>query len=427
MSSTDTDAEGGRRRRLLAPAAALLALAVLAGHARAEPRLASQQFAGVRQIVEREIAEGHIPGAVVVIGKPGGIVYRRAFGARALVPRREPMTADTIFDLASLTKVVATTTAIMQLAQAGRLSLSDKVAAYWPAFGADGKEAITVEELLTHTSGLRPDLDPGATWSGVRGALQRIVEERPVSPPGARFRYSDLNFIVLGELVRRISGVPLDEYSERHIFIPLGMADTGFKPGARLRPRIAPTDMPDGALRRGRVQDPTAYRMGGVAGHAGLFSTGEDLARFAEMLLGKGARSGVRILGAAAVACMTAPRTLPGGIVRGLGWDIASLYEGGMNAAFGPASYGHTGYTGTSLWLDPVSKTYLVILTSRLHPHDRGNVKALRRLLADAVAERLPLAADRREKIAFRPGSPRRTPCGPISERLSSGRARRGG
>jgi CubicO group peptidase (beta-lactamase class C family) len=426
MSCADTAGRGGGRRRHRALAAALLALGLAAGHARAEPKLSSPRFAAVGRIVAREIGEGHIPGAVIVIGKPGGIVYRRAFGARALLPQREPMTADTIFDLASLTKVVATTIAIMQLAEAGRLSLSDKVAAYWPAFGANGKEAITVEQLLSHTSGLRPDIDPGANWSGVRGALQRIVEERPISPPGARFHYSDLNFIVLGELVRRISGQPLDEYGERHIFIPLGMADTGFNPEPRLRPRIAPTDMPDGTLRRGQVQDPTAYRMGGVAGDAGLFSTGGDLARFAEMLLGGGARAGVRILGAAAVACMTAPRTLPGGIVRGLGWDIASPYDGGMNAAFGPDSYGHTGYTGTSLWLDPVSKTYLVILTSRLHPHDRGNVKALRRLVADAVAERLSPAADRRERIAFRPGSPRRTPCGAISERLPA-QAHRGG
>jgi CubicO group peptidase (beta-lactamase class C family) len=187
---------------------------------------------------------------------------------------------------------------------------------------------------------------------------------------------------VLGELVRRISGEPLDAYTKAHIFAPLGMADTGFNPDPRLQRRIAPTDAPG----RGQVQDPTAYRMRGVAGHAGLFSTGKDLARFAEMLLGGGARAGVRILGAATVARMTAPHRLPGGMERGLGWDIASPYDGGMNEAFGPGSYGHTGYTGTSLWIDPVSKTYLIILTSRLHPNGQGKIKALRQLVSRAVA-----------------------------------------
>ncbi|HUZ75400.1 MAG TPA: serine hydrolase [Stellaceae bacterium] len=347
---------------------------------------ANGRFPAITGIVEHEIAARHIPGAVILIAERGRIVYRRAFGLRTILPAAQALVPDTVFDLASLTKVIATTTAVMQLVEEKRLRLADPVAKYWPAFGANGKRAITIEQLLTHTSGLRPDLVRSGGWSGERGALQRIAADRPIHPPGSRFLYSDLNFIVLGALVERISGERLDRYCARHIFAPLGMHETGFNPRPAEAPRIAPTELASDGANRDRVQDPTALRMGGVAGHAGLFSTADDLAKFAEMLLGGGVRDGVRILSAASVARMTAPHVLPGGIERGLGWDVASPYANGMDLAFGPGSYGHTGYTGTSLWIDPARKAFLVILTSRLYPDDRGDAKPLRREIAAVVA-----------------------------------------
>jgi uncharacterized protein YbbC (DUF1343 family)/CubicO group peptidase (beta-lactamase class C family) len=347
---------------------------------------AAPALAEIAPAVEAEIESGHVPGAVVLVGERGHIIYREAFGVRALNPHRAPMTVDTIFDLASVTKVLATTTAVMQLFETGHLRLDDVVAKYWATFAQNGKEAITVEELLTHTSGLRPDLDLRKAWFGEVAALRYIEAERPVAAPGTRCLYSDINFIVLGELVRRISGEPLDVYATRHIFRPLGMADTGFRPSPFLYPRIAPTDVQGGALHWGEVQDPTAYRMGGVAGHAGLFGTADDLGIFAQMLLNGGSLHGVRILSPASVQQMTRPRSLPGGVKRALGWDIGSRFAGGQNTAFGQGSYGHTGSTGTSLWIDPKRDRYLIILTSRLYPEDRGDAKPLRRHLAQLAA-----------------------------------------
>ncbi len=354
---------------------------------------ADRAQAGLAQIapaVQEEIDRGHVPGAVVLAGERGRIVYREAFGERAIEPDREAMTADTIFDLASLTKVLATTTAVMQLVETGQLALDAPVARYWPGFAAHDKGGITVEQLLTHTSGLRPDLDLRTDWSGVAAARVRIEAEHPVAAPGTRFLYSDVNFIVLGELVRRVSGAPLDRYAARHIFGPLGMTHTRFCPPPSLRARVAPTDRQEGALRRGEVQDPTAYRMGGVAGHAGLFGTADDLAIFAQMLLNGGSLHGVRILRPELVRRMTAPQRLPGGVERGLGWDMASPFAGGQDVAFGAGSYGHTGYSGTSLWIDPKRQSYLIILSSRLHPDDRGDAKPLRQRLAEIVAAAMP-------------------------------------
>ena len=347
---------------------------------------AEDRLSEIGAVVNHEIAAGHIPGAVVLVGRRGKIVYRQAFGAMSLVPTRTPMRPDAIFDLASLTKVVATTTAIMQLVESRRIRLDDPVAAYWPEFERAGKASITVRQLLTHTSGLRPDLDPAARWSGYAGALDEIAADHPIHPPGSQFIYSDINFIVLGELVHRVSGEPLDRYAQRHIFAPLRMTDTGFAPSPAQRARIVPTDRQDGVLRWGEVQDPTAYRMDGVAGHAGVFSTADDLARFARMLLGGGTVDGQRILRRETIAEMTTPIVLPGGVRRGLGWDIASPFAAGMDAAFGPGGFGHTGYTGTLLWVDPAAGSFLILLTSRLHPDGHGNVKLLREQVAQAVS-----------------------------------------
>lgn len=344
------------------------------------------RFAAIAPTVQAELDAGHVPGAVVVVGERGRIAYRGAFGMRIADPRPIPLSVKTIFDLASLTKVIATTTAVMQLAERHRLNLSDPVSKYWPAFARNGKGAITVEMLLTHTSGLAPDLELSSSWSGQAAARALIVAARPTHLPGTRFAYSDINFIVLGELVRRISGEPLDAYAARHIFQPLQMTATGFRPSLAERPHIAPTDIQDGALRWGEVQDPTAERMGGVAGHAGLFGSADDLALFAQMLLNGGSLNGKRILTRASVRRMTAAHVLPGGVIRGLGWDISSPYSGGEDSAFGPGSYGHTGYTGTSLWIDPRHQTYLIVLTSRLYQDDRGDARPLRERLAQIVA-----------------------------------------
>ena len=333
----------------------------------------------------RDLALGHVPGAVVVIGEGGHTVYRAAFGLRSLEPARAPLRPDDIFDLASLTKVIGTTTAVMQLAEAGRIDLDAPAAAYWPAFAANGKAGITVRQLLNHTSGLAPDLDLSEDWSGLDAGLEHVAAARPMRPPGAGFLYSDLNFITLGAIVSRVTGEPLDAYLQAHVFGPLGMTNTGFDPPSSSLARVVATDREQGRLRWGEVQDPTAFRMGGVAGHAGLFSDADDLARFARMLLGRGELDGARILKPETVALMTRPVVLPGGARRGLGWDIGSAYSVGMDAAFGRASFGHTGYTGCLLWIDPASQSYLIILTSRLHPDDQGDVKPLRQDLGRFV------------------------------------------
>ncbi len=353
----------------------------------AEPRAAlaeieNPRFARISQAARQEIAAGRLPGAVILVGHQGEILYRKAFGYRALQPLPQPMTADTVFDLASLTKVVATTTAIMQLAERGQLCLDRPAAVYWPEFAQNGKGSITLRHLLTHTSGLPAEVNAKVRWSGYQGALAAIVADRPVNAPGEVFRYSDANFIVLGEIVHRISGLPLDSYCAREIFQPLGLTATSFKPPLSQRGRLAPSD-----LRWGEVQDPTAYRMGGVAGHAGLFSTADDLAVFAQMLLDGGMWRGRRLLTPASVAALAKAHRLPGSSTRrGLGWDIYSPYSKEHTASFPQGSFGHTGYTGTSIWIDPRSKTFLIILTNRLHPDGKGKVKPLRAKAAATVA-----------------------------------------
>jgi len=331
-----------------------------------------------------------MPGAVVVIGHGGRIVYRRAFGYRALVPRRLTMRVDTIFDLASLTKVIATTTAIMQLLEQGKLRLEDPVANYWPEFGANGKDEITVREVMTHYSGLPPDLQLEPAWSGYETAMKMIEQASPINPPGTRFVYSDVNYETLGELVHRLSGEPLNVYCATHVFKPLHMRSTMFLPPASLRMRIAPTQYRDGdhgPLLWGVVHDPTAQDMGGVAGHAGLFSTADDLAIFAQMLLDGGRSDGVRVLTTMSVDKMTSSQTPAGKMaVRGLGWDIDTAFSSNRGGLFPAGSFGHTGFTGTSLWIDPFSRTYVILLTNAVHPEGKGNVIALRSQIADIAA-----------------------------------------
>ena len=332
----------------------------------------------------------------MVVGHGDAIVLRKAYGDRAVAPAREPMTLDTVFDLASLTKVVATTPSVMQLVEQGKIRLTDPVATFIPEFARYGKDRITVRDLLTHMSGLRPDLDLGDAWTGRDAALARAIEEVPTNPPGRRFVYSDINYLLLGEIVSRVSGAPLERYAGEHIFAPLGMRETTFNPPAAWVPRIAPTqqctpadapcDGPGGFL-RGTVHDPTARRMGGVAGHAGLFSTADDLTRYCQMLLGGGALGGARVLAPLTVARMTSPASPLGETnVRGLGWDLDSSYSANRGELFPLGSYGHTGFTGTSLWIDPATRTFVVFLSNRVHPDGKGDVTPLRAKIATIVA-----------------------------------------
>jgi uncharacterized protein YbbC (DUF1343 family)/CubicO group peptidase (beta-lactamase class C family) len=369
-------------------------------HATRAPSADADPFAPIAALVQAAIGRRDLPGAVVLIGRGDEIVYHQAFGDRAVQPAREPMTEDTIFDIASLTKVVATTTSVMQLVEQGRVRLGDPVAAFIPEFGKYGKGAITIRHLMTHTSGLRPDLELSVEFSGADEAIRRASEEVPVAPAGERFIYSDINYFLLGEIVGRVSGERLDRYASAHVFGPLGMTDTMFLPPASLKARIAPTERcdplawpcarPDAPFLRGVVHDPTSRRMGGVAGHAGVFSTAADLSKFCRMLLNGGVLNGVRILSAAAVAKMTAPATPPGmPDVRGLGWDIDSIYSANRGELFPPGSYGHTGFTGTSLWLDPSSRSYVVFLSNRVHPDGKGGVTPLRGRVATIAAAAL--------------------------------------
>src|SRR5262245_20361360 len=312
------------------------------------PAIASESSAGfapIATLVDAAIARHDLPGAVVLVGRGDAVVYRNAFGQRAVSPALEPMSEDTIFDLASLTKVVATTTSVMQLIEQGRIRLSDPVSHFVPGFDKTNKNGITIRHLLTHTSGLRPDLELDVEFRGSDEAIRRAIEEVPTAPPGERFVYSDINFFLLGDIVGRVSGERLDRYAKAHVFDPLGMKETTFLPPSTWRPRIAPTEAcrelawpcapaspgtnsaPVACL-RGVVHDPTARRMDGVAGHAGLFSTAADLSRFCRMLLAGGRLAGVRILSPAAVMQMTSPATPPElRAVRGLGWDIDSSYS----------------------------------------------------------------------------------------------------
>ncbi len=347
-------------------------------------------FAAIDSIMDEAVAAGRIPGGVVLIGHHGAVVYRKAFGWRSLEPTRERMTVDTIFDLASLTKCIATTTAMMQLMEQGRIRLNDPVAAYLPEFAQNGKADITVRELMTHFSGLPPDLDLKQPWEGRTSAYKMVMESKPDLPPGTRFVYSDINFEALGFLVEKLTGVPLNEYASAHVFEPLGMHDTRFLPPASWIPRIAPTQYDEhGTMLRGVVHDPTARRMGGVAGHAGLFSTADDLAIFAQELL-----SGSKILNRLTIEKMTSPQQPAwAASLRGLGWDIDSPFSTNRGVLFPVGGFGHTGFTGTSLWIDPVTDTFVIVLTNAVHPRGGHSIVSLRSRIATAAAQSIELTA----------------------------------
>ncbi len=355
------------------------------------------RFAAVDALLKDAVDKGSAPGIVLLVGHNGTFVYRKAFGYRSLDPSKEPMTVDTIFDMASLTKVMATTSCVMRLVQLGQVKLNDPVAKYIPEFAQNGKDEVTVRQLLTHYSGLRADLDLKQYWSGLEEGYKRANAEKLANPPGSVFLYSDINFVVLGELVQRVGGMPLDLYSQMFIFGPLGMTSTRFLPPPEWKPRIAPTqrDERSGQMLRGVVHDPTARQMGGVAGDAGVFSTADDVAKFAQALLNGGAP----VFSPWIVEKMTTPQQPPNLTdVRGLGWDIDSPFSSNRGELLPVGSFGHTGFTGTSLWIDPTTNTYIILLTNAVHIKD-GNVIALRTEVATAVAAALQLQPSEEQKM----------------------------
>lgn len=359
---------------------------------------ASSHLQGLDTIVQNAIRDDKVPGAVLLVWHNGQVVYKKAYGHRSLEPRREPMTLNTIFDLASLTKVVGTTTAVMQLVEQGKVRLNDPVAEYIPEFAQNGKQDVTVRDLMTHFSGLPPDLDLSTPWQGKETAYKMAYAETLQNPPGARFVYSDINFIVLGALVERVTGETLDVYCQRHIFAPLGMSHTRYLPPKTWLPQIAPTQYDEqNHMLRGIVHDPTARRMGGVAGHAGIFSTADDLAKFALALL-----RGSTILSPLAIEKMTTPQQPPTAqVLHGLGWDLDSPFSSNRGAFLPVGSFGHTGFTGTSLWIDPTTRTFIVLLTNSVHPRGMGSAIDLRSEIATAVAAQLHLTPTEKDNLRW--------------------------
>lgn len=373
----------------------------LLGCQRASPRapksltpakiLKASKLAELDAEINEAIAEGKCPGGVLWFQHKGEI-YRQTYGNRAVLPLVEAMTEDTVFDLASLTKVVATAPAILKLIENGQLELDAAVTNYIHEFTGDKKEAITIRHLLTHTSGLRPGLGLYPEWSGVAKAIEFACGEKPGAPAGTKFIYSDINYILLGEIVHRVSGQDLHRFTRSQIYEPLCMTDTGFLPSEQLHSRTAPTErLRDGSFLRGTVHDPTSRRMGGIAGHAGLFSTAADLSRYAGMLLQQGELDGHRVFKPESIQQMSTLQSPPEVRERrGIGWDIDTAYSGPRGQLFPCGSFGHTGWTGTSLWIDPYSQSFVIFLSNRNHPTEAGSVKHLRKRISTLAAEAIP-------------------------------------
>lgn len=353
--------------------------------------LSADTLKRIDDAVEAAIKNGELPGAVVLIVHKGHVVYRKAFGNRSVQPGKTPMLPEIVFDLASLTKPIVTATSIFLLLEQGKLQLSDRVSRHVP--GKPFEDAnITIAHLLTHTSGLIADNALKDYQDGRAKALERVYALKPLAEPGSKFIYSDVGYIVLGDIVERLSGMPLDVFARKNIFDVLGMNETGYRPMGKLKERAAPADKRGGEWISGDVHDPRAFAMDGVAGHAGLFSTANDLAVFAQMLLGDGEVNGKRLLSKASIREMTAPRKVPGdGFLRTYGWDVHTKFSSNRGELFPRGvSYGHTGFTGTSLWLDPTSQTAVIFLSNRVHPDGKGNATRLRGQVATFAAAALP-------------------------------------
>jgi len=360
--------------------------------------MSSARLGSLDTMIGEALERHDFPGAVLLVGRGGRVVYRRAFGLSQTVPQNRPMDSDLIFDLASVTKPVATAASIMVLVERGRLRLWDKVKDFIPEFtpyitvrGFPGEDA-RLYHLLTHTSGLQPYTDAKdvaakyGTPCPTETLVRHIARMRKQAPPGTAFIYSCLNYITLAQIVRQVSGQDIAAFAAETIFRPLGMEQTCFNPPAELVPRCVPTQVEEGKPLRGVVHDPLARLQGGISGNAGLFSTADDLAVFCQMLLNRGEYGGRRILSPLAVERMTEIYPRVGAAGRGLGWDLATDYATVRGDLFGAESYGHSGYTGTSVWIDPETATFVIFLTNRVHPDDKGDIISLRSKVANVVA-----------------------------------------
>ena len=365
-----------------------VARSVEAGLPQAEPAsvgLDAQRLQQIDDIVAEGLTQKKMPGCVVCVGRHGKIAFLKAYGQKQLLPSELAMTTDTVFDMASITKPIATATSIMLLIERGQLRLSDKVAMLVPEFAVNDKHAITIQDLLIHQSGLLAD-NPIADYAdGPETAMRRIFDLKLLNPTGSKFVYSDVNFILLGEIVRRVSDKNVHEFSQEQIFRPLGMSATGYLPNEQLRAKAAPTERRDGKWMQGEVHDPRAFKLDGIAGHAGLFSTAEDVAVYAQMMLGRGEYNGMRILSAESVATMTRSYRVSSG-VRGLGWDKRTAYSSNRGETFSDAAFGHGGFTGTVMWIDPELDLFFIFLSNRVHPNGKGLVNPLAGRIATAIA-----------------------------------------
>ncbi|SEC60120.1 sodium:solute symporter family transporter [Terriglobus roseus] len=356
-------------------------------------------FSEVESVMQTGLAAKLLPGGVVVIGSGGKVVFHKAYGNRAEDPAIEPASEDTIYDMASLSKCISTSVAIMQMYEAGKLQFDDPVVKYLPEFAANGKSNITIRQLLTHYSGLKEDVSLTDAWSGKVEGVKRAMESAPYGPPGLTFKYSDINFITLGAIVEKLSGEPLNVYAAKHVFAPMGMVHTTYNPSANLKPMIAPTahnddkPMADDRLLRGEVHDPTTRRMGGVAGHAGVFSTAADVSLFAQALLDRLAgRPSTFPLKQSSLELMCRPEQPTGAKgLRAFGWDVDSPFSRPRGDIYPVGSFGHTGFTGTSIWMDPRSDSYVILLANAVHPRGRAAITPLRGKLATAAARALLL------------------------------------
>ncbi|MEM8669784.1 MAG: serine hydrolase domain-containing protein [Planctomycetota bacterium] len=340
----------------------------------------------IESIVQAGIEAGEMPGAIVVIASRNEVLYRKAFGFRQIEPTRERMTVDTVFDMASITKPVATATSVMILVQRGLVDVDKPVSQYLPEFGAAGKSKITVADLLLHVGGLIPDNALKDYQDGIERSWQNIWALKPRSVRREKFVYTDVGFLVLGKLVERVSGQSLDVFADENIFQPLKMTDSSYRPSAELVPRIAPTEKRNDKWIRGEVHDPRAFLLDGVAGHAGLFSTADDMVRYGQMMLGRGSLGSVEILKPEIFEVMTRPRAIPRG-TRTFGWDHQSPYSRNRGTSFSDAAFGHGGFTGTVFWVDPKQDRVFIFLSNRLHPDGRGTVNGLAGQIATLIGQ----------------------------------------
>lgn len=338
--------------------------------------LSGERLATIDDVVTEGLNAGEMPGCVVCIGRHGKIAYLKAYGHRQIEPEKIDMTIDTVFDMASITKPVATATSVMLLVERGDLKLSDRVAEHIPEFAQNGKDTITIEDLLLHQSGLTPDNALADYLEGPAKAIENVNALSLREPPKTKFMYSDVGFIVLAELIRKKTGQDVHQFSQENLFRPLGMTETGYLPAQKLRERSAPTEQRDGHWMVGEVHDPRAYHLGGIAGHAGLFSTAQDLAVFAQMLLNRGEYGGKRIVAAETLDEMTTGYEVSSGI-RGLGWDKQTGYSSNKGEGFSDRAFGHGGFTGTTFWVDPELDLFVIFLSNRLHPDGKGTVNKL--------------------------------------------------